>query len=86
MGFEKPSRDDYACTVCGKITPRDELSVKKVVFTTMGSRGNVFRTRAVEWLCDTCLYADAEYNAPSRVSHQERIEVARAKRQAKSAS
>jgi hypothetical protein len=83
MGFTTPDKDDYACTGCGAIVPRDHLSVKKVVFATMGSRGNVFRTRALEWLCERCLVADDGYNAPSRVSHQERMEVARSKRQAK---
>ncbi|AMS03457.1 hypothetical protein SEA_BENCZKOWSKI14_64 [Gordonia phage Benczkowski14] len=84
MAFTKPDpAGDYACTGCGAIVPRDNLSVKKVVFATMGSRGNVFRTRALEWFCDRCLYNDDDYNAPARVSHQERMEVARAKRQAK---
>jgi hypothetical protein len=84
MGFQKATSEDYACTRCGAFTPRDDITVKKVVFTTMGSRGNVFRTRAVDWLCETCLGKDKQYNAPKLVSRADRLNVARSKRQASS--
>jgi DNA-directed RNA polymerase subunit RPC12/RpoP len=53
----------YACTKCGKEVPsRDRLTVKKAVFTTMGSPAKTLRSRVTVWLCPECLTKDADWN------------------------
>lgn len=57
---------EYFCTRCGKQTDRDKLTVKKAVFTEMGSKAKTFKSRVVAQLCDreTCLPADKDWNLP----------------------
>lgn len=66
----------YACTNCGDQVARDELTSKKVMFSGLGVSATVFRSRTVDWLCDECLGADAQYNSPKDVSRNERMKVA----------
>ncbi|AUV60671.1 hypothetical protein HOS75_gp059 [Gordonia phage SteveFrench] len=63
----------YACTVCGKQLPRDQLSSKKVLFAGIGNATTVFRSRVVDWLCDPCLGKDPAFNYPKDVSRAERM-------------
>jgi hypothetical protein len=57
---------EYHCTNCGLKTNRDKLTVKKAVFTEMGSKAKTFKSRAVAHLCDrpTCLPKDEDWNRP----------------------
>lgn len=57
---------DYFCTNCGKKTDRDKLTVKKAVFTDMGSKARTHKSRVIAQLCnrETCLPLDAEWNLP----------------------
>ena len=66
MAANSQLQRDYFCTNCGRKTDRDKLTVKKVVFTEMGSKAKTFKSRAVEHLCDrpTCLPADPVWNLP----------------------
>lgn len=52
----------YDCTVCGKSVGRDNLTVKRAYFTTMGSSFKTLRTRAVAWLCYECRDKDLDWN------------------------
>lgn len=52
----------YACGECGREYPRDKLTVKRVVFQTMGEAGKTLRSRTLKWLCVTCLDADEDFN------------------------
>lgn len=74
-------RDDFVCTNCGEILPKSELSSKKVLFGGVGLNASVFRTRTVAWLCERCLGRDPDYNFPKDMSKNERMEIARARRQ-----
>lgn len=56
----------YKCTKCKKNTPRDDLTVKKVSFQTMGDHGVAERTRVAAWLCPPCKASDRDYNRPAR--------------------
>lgn len=53
---------EYHCTGCGKKTERHDLTVKKAVFTSMGSRAKTFRSRVTRQLCPTCLSKDPDWN------------------------
>ena len=48
----------YDCTLCGKKQKRDDLTVKRSVFMTIGKRPYVLRSRTVAWLCPACLAVD----------------------------
>lgn len=63
--MSRPARD-YRCTKCGRgeeagIT-RDDLVVKKVLFTTMGMGPHTVRSRVTDWLCPQCLVQDEIWN------------------------
>lgn len=45
---------DYRCSKCDQPTPREQLTVKRVMFTTMGSKAKRLRIRTEGWLCPTC--------------------------------
>jgi hypothetical protein len=53
---------NYVCTRCGRSPGRDSLTVKRVMFTTMGEGPRTLRSRVIDWLCDTCLEADADWH------------------------
>lgn len=56
------ARYAYKCTECDKALPREQLTVKKVVFQKMGAGGKIVRSRVVHWLCRPCLTNDDDYN------------------------
>lgn len=53
---------EYHCTGCGKRTDRDKLTVKKAVFTSMGSRARTFKSRVTRQICPDCLTKDPDWN------------------------
>jgi hypothetical protein len=55
--------NSYYCTNCGLETPREQLTVKKAVFTDMGSKARMHKSRVVDQLCPrpTCLPADPDW-------------------------
>lgn len=53
---------DYFCNNCGKKTDRDKLTVKKAVFTDMGTRARTHKSRVTDHLCPSCLSADPDWN------------------------
>lgn len=57
-----PHYTEYLCTNCGQYTERELLTVKKVVFTEMGSGGKVLKSRTIGWLCNDCIEDDEHYN------------------------
>jgi hypothetical protein len=54
-----PFVSEYKCTECDAITPREELTVKRVVFRQMGEFGRTLKGRVVGWLCPDCRDKDA---------------------------
>jgi hypothetical protein len=64
----------YGCTRCQTPTPRNELTVKKAVFTEMGEGPSTLRSRVVDWLCGMCLKEDHDFNrekfSPPRMVNQ----------------
>lgn len=52
---------DYFCSKCGKKTDRDKLTVKKAVFTDMGTRARTHKSRVMKHLCPSCLSVDPEW-------------------------
>lgn len=66
---QKPKKEstvhiDYACSRCGRAVDRDDLTVKKAEFATIGERYKRIRVRTTDWLCRGCLAEDADYNLP----------------------
>lgn len=55
---------NYACTLCGNDTKREELTVKKSTFLEMGEGARTVRSRVVAWLCPRCVIGDADWNRP----------------------
>ncbi len=55
---------EYKCTVCGKQEIREDLTVKRVSFQTMGVKWKILRSRVVAWLCDDCRDADEVWLMP----------------------
>lgn len=66
MAANSQLQREYFCTNCGKQTDREKLTVKKAVFTEMGSRAKTHKSRAVAHLCHrpTCLPADPDWQRP----------------------
>lgn len=64
----------YACHNCGAVTPRDRLTVKKSVFTTMGSPSKTVKSRVKAWLCPDCLVKDPDWNLEAYVAPDDRDE------------
>lgn len=64
---------DYICNACGKPTRRDDLVVKKVLFTSMGQGANTIKGRVVAWLCEPCTSKDPDWNRPPNVQPSERV-------------
>ena len=72
--LEKGNRPDdyYKCSVCGRVVGRDNLRVKRVVFKTLGAKGQTVKSNTESWLCiipaddggPACLDLDASYKAP----------------------
>lgn len=70
-----PMEYEYACTRCGKMKHRDVLTVKRVMFTTMGEGSRTIRSRVMEWLCNDCVQSDKEWNLPPWKSPGERAKI-----------
>lgn len=51
----------YYCTNCGSETARDDLTVKKAVFTEMGAKAKTHKSRVVDQLCPPCLTLDPDW-------------------------
>lgn len=64
---------EYKCANCGKHTPRDLLTVKKVLFLEMGAGGRTIRARVDKWMCPDCVKADPHWNLPSHRQPDERM-------------
>ena len=67
------SSDYYKCTCCGRVVGRDNLRVKRVVFKTLGAKGQTIKSTARDWLCivpaddggPSCLEKDEDWVAPA---------------------
>lgn len=55
---------DYKCSVCGKNTDRDLLTVKKVQFLEIGEKPSTLKSRTESWLCPDCVGKDPAWNIP----------------------
>lgn len=54
---------EYRCTNCNRDVGRDNLTVKRVEFCTMGEKFRRLRSRTVAWLCNACREADPAWTA-----------------------
>jgi hypothetical protein len=52
---------DYSCTCCGAEVGRENLTVKRAFFTTMGKPPTTIKSRTVAWLCQPCLDKDPDW-------------------------
>lgn len=66
------AKKHYACSSCGQTWARDMLTVKKVIFTTMGSGSSTTRARVVGWLCPLCRKVDEDWNREPNLQPEER--------------
>lgn len=64
---------EYLCNGCGNPTPRDMLTVKKILFTTMGEGSSTSRSRVESWLCPSCTTKDPGWNLPKNRQPAERV-------------
>ena len=67
-----PPQHPYVCNKCGNDTPRDLLTVKKVLFVEMGAGGRTIRSRVESWLCPPCTKADLAWNLPAHRTPEDR--------------
>ena len=64
---------EYICNNCGEPTKRSMLTVKKVLFTSMGAGSKTTRARVKAWLCPSCTKTDADWNLPKNRQPSERV-------------
>ena len=64
---------EYVCNGCGKPTKRSLLTVKKVVFASMGAGSSITRSRVRSWLCIDCTKSDPDWNIPPNIQPSERV-------------
>lgn len=64
---------EYVCNGCGKPTARKMLTVKKVLFTSMGAGSKTTRARVKQWLCPPCVQKDEDWNLPANRQPSERV-------------
>jgi len=64
---------EYVCSGCGAATRRSMLTVKKVMFTTMGEGARTTRARVKAWLCVDCVKKDEDWNLPAYRQPSERV-------------
>lgn len=57
-----PREHEYFCNGCGAATRRSLLTVKKILFTGMGSGAQTDKARVIAWLCPTCTKRDPDWN------------------------
>lgn len=67
---------DYICNMCGSSTPRELLTVKKVLFLEMGPGAKTIRSRVDSWLCPECTKSDSHWQLPAHRQPTERATVA----------
>lgn len=65
---------EYVCNGCGQPTRRSLLTVKKVLFTSMGAGSTTTRARVMAWLCPTCTKKDEDWNRPPNIQPAERVQ------------
>lgn len=53
---------DYKCMTCKLPKERDDLVVKRVVFSNIGRNGKQLRARSVGFICSSCLATDVDWN------------------------
>ena len=59
-----PNRDiKYVCSTCALERERDDLLVKRVLFSHIGRGGKLLKSRVRAWVCTSCLEVDADWNA-----------------------
>jgi hypothetical protein len=61
-----PNYSDTVCGTCGHRTNPIRLYVRRVQFTKYGKSAAILRTRITDYICDTCLAKDPEWNTPPR--------------------
>lgn len=64
---------EYSCNGCGTATARSMLTVKKILFTTMGEGASTTRSRVDSWLCPSCVLKDPQWNLPKNRQPAERV-------------
>lgn len=64
---------EYVCNGCGKPTRRSMLTVKKILFTSMGAGSTTTRARVKQWLCPECTKKDEDWNLPPHLQPSERV-------------
>lgn len=64
---------DYICNGCGQPTARNMLTVKKILFTSMGEGSTTTRSRVKQWLCPSCVKKDTDWNLPAYQAPSERV-------------
>lgn len=52
-----------ACSKCGNYCSKELLTKKRVQFVTV-TNNRVYRQRVVDWLCETCVKKDPDFNRP----------------------
>lgn len=57
-----PHYSENRCGVCGQLTDRLRLFVKRVTFAELSRPNKVIRSRTKMWICNTCLVKDADWN------------------------
>lgn len=62
MTDKRISHIKYVCTRCGLVTARDKLTVKRVMFQSMGIKFRTLRSKVVDWLCESCREQDEVWN------------------------
>jgi len=45
----------YVCSKCGAKTEREDLTVLRLSFLTMGTGPKVKKSRTLGWLCENCI-------------------------------
>lgn len=60
-----PHYSEDKCTNCGQMTSPELLTVKRVQFLPRTAATRVIRSRSTDWLCETCLEKDPDWNRPA---------------------
>lgn len=56
----------YICTNCHRLTKgRDDLTAKRITFSTVSNGQKLLRSRTIAWLCHECREADPDWNRPA---------------------
>lgn len=60
-----PHYSENKCTRCGNICSAELLTIKRASFSSRTTPNVVKRSRTTDWLCETCLEGDPEWNLPA---------------------